>query len=171
MRYEACHEVCWHHKVCWREAWGLPCGSLTLCGVRPATRSADIMRSTDIMRSEVCWHEAWGLSWGSLTLWGVRPAMKSVDIMSEVCWHEAWGLPSSYWPYEVWDLPRGLLLTAISKQVRERTAKSAAMGRTSFSSGTPDSTDGGSAAFRLHSSGRKASAPVPVRGSFSGGGK
>ncbi|XP_047739188.1 dystonin [Hyalella azteca] len=45
-------------------------------------------------------------------------------------------------------------------KVRERTAKSAAMGRSSFSSGTPESADG---TFRLHPGNRKASAPVHAR--------
>ena len=56
-------------------------------------------------------------------------------------------------------------------QVRERTAKSAAMGRASFSAGTPESnaSEGGNSSFRLHSGNRKASAPVPMRGNFGAG--
>ncbi|XP_071543036.1 uncharacterized protein shot isoform X14 [Panulirus ornatus] len=54
-------------------------------------------------------------------------------------------------------------------KVRERTAKSSAMGRTSFSAGTPDSSfseEGGTSSFHLHGGKRKASAPVTSRSSF-----
>ncbi|KAG0724754.1 hypothetical protein GWK47_039971 [Chionoecetes opilio] len=53
--------------------------------------------------------------------------------------------------------------------VRERTTKSSAMGRASFSAGTPDSSfseEGGTSGFHLHTSKRKASAPVSSRSSY-----
>nr|XP_053656898.1 uncharacterized protein LOC128705786 isoform X11 [Cherax quadricarinatus] len=55
-----------------------------------------------------------------------------------------------------------------SSMVRERTAKSSAMGRTSFSAGTPDSSfsEEGGSSFHLHGGKRKASAPVTSRSSY-----
>ncbi|KAK8387897.1 hypothetical protein O3P69_020071 [Scylla paramamosain] len=58
-------------------------------------------------------------------------------------------------------------------KVRERTAKSSAMGRASFSAGTPDSSfseEGGSSGFHLHGK-RKASAPVTSRSSYNTSGE
>ncbi|KAK8387912.1 hypothetical protein O3P69_020071 [Scylla paramamosain] len=60
-----------------------------------------------------------------------------------------------------------------SPMVRERTAKSSAMGRASFSAGTPDSSfseEGGSSGFHLHGK-RKASAPVTSRSSYNTSGE
>ncbi|KAK3864233.1 hypothetical protein Pcinc_030068 [Petrolisthes cinctipes] len=54
-------------------------------------------------------------------------------------------------------------------KVKERTAKSSGMGRSSFSAGTPDSSfseEGGTSSFHLHGSKRKASAPVHSRSSY-----